>query len=208
MATENQDNDKMETAPSLTKRGASRRRLAKAGIGAGINATLESKSAMAADMVCRAPSGSLSHGLAASHYKNGTAPACEGRSPGYWKNTSGWPVARDMMFTAVFYAAKPATACPTRAAVYKNGDYYNPGSYYYARLEDLLNHQDFDKNNVGMHLVAAYLNFRSGKIGFVDLTDLQTMWSELQSTGRYSPTAGVYWDNSQVANYLASIHEL
>jgi len=207
MATENQDNDKTKTAPSMTERGAARRRLTKVGVGAGIIATLESKSAMA-DMVCRAPSGSLSNGLAASHYKNGTAPACEGRSPGYWKNSSAWPVARDMPFTGVFYATQPMTACPPRAAAYKNGDYYKPGSYFYSRLEDLLNHQDFDKNNVGMHLVAAYLNLRSGKIGFLDLNDLQTMWSELQSTGRYSPTAGVYWDNSQVANYLASIHEL
>jgi len=206
MATENQDNDKTDTAPSLTERGAARRRLTKVGLGAGIIATLESKSAMA-DMVCRSPSGSLSNGLAASHYKNGAAPACEGRSPGYWKNSSAWPVARDMLFTAVFYAAPPPMPAPPRAAVYKHGDYYKPGSYYYARLEDLLHHQDFDRNNVGMHLVAAFLNFRSGKIGFLTLTDLQTMWSELQSTGRYSPTAGIYWDNSQVANYLASIHE-
>jgi hypothetical protein len=58
-----------------------------------------------------------------------------------------------------------------------------------------------------MHLVAAYLNIQAGKINFIDLTDLQTMWSELQTTGRYSPAAGIYWDNSQVANYLSSIHD-
>jgi hypothetical protein len=47
----------------------------------------------------------------------------------------------------------------------------------------------------------------SKKVTFLEVTDLQTMWSELQTTGRYSPTAGVYWDNSQVANYLSSIHD-
>lgn len=207
MATENQDNDKIETAPSLTKRGAARRRLAKAGMGAGVLATLESKSAMAS-MVCRSPSGSLSNGLAASHYVNGKAPVCSGLSPGYWKQDNhAWPVSRDLTFVSVFYAASPGTVCPVRAASYSNGKYYEPGSYYCAKLDDMLNHQDFDKNNVGMHLVAAYLNILSKKISFLEVTDLQTMWSELQTTGHYSPTAGVYWDNSQVANYLSSIHD-
>lgn len=205
MATEHQDNDKIETAPSLTKRGAARRRLAKAGMGAGVLATLESKSAMAS-MVCRAPSGSLSNGLATSHY--GTkAPACNGLSPGYWKQPQhAWPVSRDLKFTDVFYGT-PGTNCPVRAASYDGEKCYNPGSYGCAKLEDMLNPQPFDTNNVGMHLVAAYLNVQQKLVGFLDLTDLQTMWSELQTTGRYSPTAGVYWDNAQVANYLSSIHD-
>lgn len=207
MATENQNNDKIETAPSLTQRGAARRRLAKIGMGAGVLATLESKSAMAS-MVCRAPSGSLSNGLAASHYANGKAPACNGLSPGYWKQPQhAWPVSRDLMFTSVFYAVGNGTACPVRADSYNNGDCYKPGSYYCAKLADMLNPQDFDNNNVGMHLVAAYLNLQAKYIDFIELTDLQTMWSELQTTGRYSPTAGVYWDNAQVANYLSSIHD-
>ena len=207
MATENQDNDKIETAPSLTQRGAARRRLAKVGIGAGVLATLESKAAMAS-MVCRSPSGSLSNGLAASHYINGKAPLCNGLSPGYWKQSQhAWPVSRDLTFASIFYTVSPGTTCPVREPVYKNGTCYNPGSYFCATLDDMLNHQDFDKNNVGMHLVAAYLNIQAGKINFIDLTALQTMWSELQTTGRYSPAAGIYWDNSQVANYLSSIHD-
>ena len=205
MATEHQDNDKIEPAPSLTKRGAARRRLAKAGMGAGVLATLESKSAMAS-MVCRSASGSLSNGLSTSHY--GTkAPACSGLSPGYWKQPQhAWPVSRGLKFTDVFYGT-PGTNCPVRATSYDNGSWYNPGSYGCATLEDLLNPQPFDTNNVGMHLVAAYLNVQQKLVGFIELTDLQTMWSELQTTGRYSPTAGVYWDNAQVANYLASIHD-
>jgi hypothetical protein len=206
VATEHQYNDKTEPAPSLTKRGAARRRLAKAGMGAGVLATLESKSAMAS-MVCRSPSGSLSNGLAASHY--GTkAPACNGLSPGYWKQPQhAWPVSRDLKFSDVFYAAGTGTICPARAASYESGKYYEPGSYFCAKLEDMLNPQSFDTNNVGMHLVAAYLNIQQKLVGFLELTDLQTMWSELQTTGRYSPTAGVYWDTAQVANYLASIHD-
>ena len=207
MATENQDNDKIETAPSLTQRGATRRRLAKVGIGAGVLATLESKAAMAS-MVCRSPSGSLSNGLAASHYVNGKAPLCNGLSPGYWKQSQHtWPVSRDLTFASIFYTVSPGTTCPVREPVYKNGTCYNPGSYFCATLDDMLNHQDFDKNNVGMHLVAAYLNIMSGKIDFIKVTSLQTMWNELQTSGRYCPTAGVYWDNSQVAAYLSSIHD-
>ncbi|MFS2015513.1 hypothetical protein ACEN88_02920 [Massilia sp. CT11-108] len=206
MATEHQDNDKIEPAPSLTKRGAARRRLAKAGMGAGVLATLESKSAMAS-MVCRSPSGSLSDGLSTSHY-GPKAPACGGLSPGYWKQPQhAWPVSRDLKFTDVFYAASPGTACPVRAASYDEGKCYNPGSYFCAKLEDMLNPQPFDTNKVGMHLVAAYLNLEQKLIDFIDLNDLKTMWSELQTTGRYSPTAGVYWDNAQVANYLCSIHD-
>lgn len=206
MATENQDNDKIQTAPSLTQRGAARRRLARIGMGAGVLATLESKSAMAS-MVCRSPSGSLSNGLSTSHY-GPQAPACSGLSPGYWKQSQhAWPVSRDLTFTSVFYAVSPGTACPVRAASYDNGKYYEPGSYFCAKLEDMLNPQSFDNNNVGMHLVAAYLNIQAKYVGFLEVTDLQTMWSELQTTGRYSPTAGVYWDNAQVANYLSSIHD-
>jgi hypothetical protein len=208
VATENQDNDKIKAAPSLTQRGAARRRLAKVGVGAGVLATLQSKSAMAS-MVCRSPSGSLSNGLSTSHYGT-TAPTCEGLSPGYWKQDQhAWPgaVSRTAMFTSVFYASSAPAACPARAASYPNGSYYNPGSYACATLDDMLCHQDFDSNNVGMHLVAAYLNVMSKKVTFLEVTDLQTMWSELQTTGRYSPTAGVYWDNSQVANYLSSIHD-
>jgi len=204
VATEHQDNDKIEPAPSLTKQGAARRRLAKAGMGAGVLATLQSKSAMAS-MVCRSPSGSLSNGLATSHY-GAKAPACNGKKPEDWK-TAGWPVSRDLKFTDVFYAANPGTYCPVRAASYEDGKYYNPGSYFCAKLEDMLNPQPFDTNQVGMQLVTAYLNVQQKLVGFLELTDLQTMWSELQTTGRYSPTAGVYWDTAQVANYLASIHD-
>lgn len=205
MATENQDNDKMETAPSLTKRGASRRRLAKAGIGAGIIATLESKSAMAADLVCRSPSGSLSHGLAASHYKNGTAPACNGMGLDYWKSAA-WPVDRDKMFSSVFYVKMKHGHCPARASTHAPGEYHKPKSFACATLADLLNDQDFDPAGVGREFVLAYLNFSSGKIGFIDLTQLQTMWSELATSGHYSPTAGVNWGNVEVASYLNSTH--
>jgi hypothetical protein len=160
-----------------------------------------------ASMVCRSPSGSLSNGLSTSHY-GPKAPACSGLSPGYWKQPGrAWPVSRTLKFTDVFYAPAGTGSCPARASSYPNGQCYNPGSYACATLEDMLNPQSFDTNNVGMHLVAAYLNIQANYVGFIDLNDLKTMWSELQTTGRYSPTAGVYWNNSQVANYLSSIHD-
>ncbi|MFS2022173.1 hypothetical protein ACL58G_03725 [Massilia sp. GER05] len=210
MATEHQDNDKIEPAPSLTKRGAARRRLAKAGMGAGVLATLESKSAMAS-MVCRSPSGSLSDGLSTSHYGN-TAPACSGMGPDYWLAPKcGWPVSRDLMFSRVF-SVTSGGSCPTRytdtyyAKKTSGAKYYEPGSYGCAKLSDMLNPQSFDTNRVGMHLVTAYLNILQGYVGFLKVEDLQTMWNELQSTGRFSPTASVYWGTAEVAHYLSSIH--
>lgn len=179
-------------------------------MGAGVLATLESKSAMAS-MVCRSPSGSLSNGLSTSHYGK-TAPACNGMGPDYWQNPKcGWPVSRSLMFSSVFPGGSSGS-CPTRysdtyyAAKKTGAKYYEPGSYACARLSDMLNPQSFDTSRVGMHFVVAYLNIQQGYIGFLKVEDLQIMWNELQSTGQFSPTAGKYWSTAEVAHYLSSIH--
>jgi hypothetical protein len=71
----------------------------------------------------------------------------------------------------------------------------------------LLTHQSFDQNNLAMHTIAAYLNILSGRVSFLSVETLQSMWSEVTTTGVYNPTAGVTWTRDQVAKYLDSIHD-
>jgi hypothetical protein len=196
VATENQENNGNAAPLSLSERGATRRRLAKAGIGAaGILATLESRATMS-PMLCKSPSGALSGGLS-SHY--GPAPVCRGRSPGYWKNhTSSWPVPIGTWFADVFYVAGNRRYCTVKQ---KNT------SYLCSTMLNLVSPQSFDKYNLAMHAIATYLNIKSGKINFLSVDTLLAMWADVQIKGYYSPTAGVKWNAEQVKNYLQATHD-
>ncbi len=124
---------------------ASRRQFTKAGLGiSGVILSLASRPVLGG-VVCKSPSGFLS-GNASTH---GPQPVCQGRSPGYWKNHEGsWPISTETQFSSVF---------PT-----------SPDSPYakYTLLQ-LLTPKDDDKHNLGMHLVAAYLNAISGWTPFL-----------------------------------------
>jgi hypothetical protein len=195
VATEDQDNDKNAVPSPLGKRGAARRRLAKAGIGvAGVLYTLESRAAMS-PMMCKSPSGALSGGLS-SHY--GPAPVCQGLSPGYWKNHTDWPCSRDMMFADVFYVRGDRSTCKIKE---------NQASYLCSTMRDLLSPQSFDRYNLAMHVVATYLNIISHRISFLSVETLSAMWYDVQAKGHYSPVAGVYWSPEQVKNYLQATHD-
>jgi hypothetical protein len=179
----------------LGKHGAARRRLAKAGIGAaGILATLESHAAMS-PMMCKSPSGALSGGLS-SHY--GPARVCQGLSPGYWKNHADWPCATDTLFSSVFYVAGDRSSCSVKE---------NKASYLCTTMLDLLSPQGYDRYNLGMHVVATYLNILSSRINFLSVETLSAMWYDVQTKGQYSPVANVYWSAEQVKNYLESTHD-
>lgn len=195
MATEDRHHDDNTVPPGLSERGKVRRRLAKAGAGVGVLLTLESKQAMATSAMCKSPSGSLSGGLS-SHY--GPAPTCRGLSPGYWKNHDDWPIARTTMFASVFYVPGDYTQCDPKQA---------PTSYLCANMLTLLSHQSYDYNNLAMQTIAAYLNILSGRISFLSIETLQSMWTEVTTNGVYNPTAGVSWTRDQVASYLDSIHD-
>jgi hypothetical protein len=187
VSTEDQA-ERADGAPSLSPRGNARRRLTKAGLGAaGLLWTLESRAGMKT-MVCVSPSGALSGGLHSNYI--GTAPKCDGKSPGYWKNHDGWPVERDKAFKDVF-------SC--------NG--VNAETYGNKTLLEIVQGCDFDKYNLGMHLVAPYLNVLSGQIGFLSVQTLQQMWSQLQSPGYYTPAKGVFWSPEQTKNYLEATHD-
>lgn len=66
----------------------------------------------------------------------------------------------------------------------------------------LLSPQSYDKNNLGMHLVAAYLNAKAGYTPFLTAERVKSMWTEIQGNTYFSPTAGVNWDSVKVVDYI------
>jgi len=195
VATEDQDNEKNAAPSPLGRRGAARRRLAKAGVGAAaVLYTLDSQASMGG-MMCKSPSGALSGGLSSNY---GPQPACQGLSPGFWKNNDAWPCSRSTMFADVFYVPGNRTMC---------SDDKNKASYLCSTMLDLLSPQGFDRYNLGMQMVATYLNILSGRIGFLSVETLVAMWYDVQTKGTYSPIASVYWSPEQVKNYLAATHD-
>lgn len=184
MSTEDQAGRSPEAAP-MTTRGAARRRLAKAGLGAaGVLWTTQAS----ATRVCISASAALSSGLH-SKKPNATNVTCEGRSPGYWKNHGGWPVSSDTHFRKIFSCSSATD-----------------GTYGSATLLELVQGCKFDKHNLGMQLVATYLNVKVGWISYISERTLVQMWSELQSTGHYQPARDVFWDAETTKKYLASTH--
>lgn len=173
-------------AAGLSPAGASRRRLA--GIGAsGVLLTLASNGAMAT-MVCKSPSGAMSGNLVASR-----APAsfaCEGRSPGYWKNHprawSGSGVRTSEQFNRLF-------SCGGRR------------EFESVTCMSILSHKSYDTNNLAMHLMATYLNVASGNISFMSLETVTSMWTECIRTGSYKPSATAKpWNAADIVIYLRS----
>lgn len=187
MSTEDQAGRPDQAAP-MTPHGASRRRLAKAGLGAaGVLWTTQAH----ATRMCLSPSAALasvSSGLD-SNKPDDARFSCSGRSPGYWKNHGGWPVPPDTRFGSIFPCAK------------HNADTYAP-----ATLLSLIEGADFDKQNFGRHIVASYLNVKSGWISYISEETLLKIWRELQSTGHYQPAKNVYWDVETTKHYLESTY--
>lgn len=168
------------TGDQLTDSASSRRQFTKASLGlSGVIFSLASRPVLG-DVVCKSPSGFLS-GNASTH---GPQPVCLGRSPGYWKNhLESWPIATDTQFRNVF---------PT-----------SPSSVYakYTFVQLLTPQQD-DRQNLGMHLVAAYLNAISGWTPFLKTETIIAMFAEWQSKGTFSPTATVQWTSADIVTYL------
>jgi hypothetical protein len=157
----------------------SRRRFTKSGLAvSGVLVTLASRPVLGSP-VCKSPSGFLSGNLST----HGTPPVCAGRSPGYWKNELSWPINRNTLFRHVF-------SCVPQSP------------YGTISMLDLLTHQDFDNNNLGMHLVGAYLNAVSGWTPFLNVETIKSMFSQWQSQGYFSPTPTVHWSAAQIVDYL------
>lgn len=168
------------TAP-LTPTGAARRRIAGLGV-SGVVMTVASNHAMAA-LVCKSPSGALSGNL------NSQRPdvVCNGVSPGFWKNhPQEWPaeVKKTDRFSKFFpcHGVLSGVSCM-----------------------DILSHQAADANNVGMHIMATYLNVCSGRITFLTRQAVVDMWTKYSNHGTYTPTSGATpWSGQELVVYLTS----
>jgi hypothetical protein len=201
---QNQHPDKEGTAlPPAQRDGApanpGRRRFTRAGIGAsGVILTLASDPALGATgtttpFMCRSPSGSLSGGLQS---QPGTQTVvCNGLSPGYWINhPEAWP-------NSIYPVTTKQHSATTYASVFPFGstNLYKTGS-----LMSVMTNNDpaQDPYNLGMHLAAAYLNVRSGRINYFTVAVLKAMWHDLVTYGYYTPTAGTKWYAEDIKNYL------
>ena len=166
-----------------------RRRFAGAGIASGVILTLKSPSAMAAS-VCRAPSGAMSGGLS-SHQPTQTQ-VCNGRLPSYW-------VAQKSPLPPVCTTFSKVFTCSSRT-----------GSYRDTPVLDILKQQNYDRDRVGMYLMAAYFNAYTGRTSFLKVPAVIAIWNEWQSTGAnvggtYTPIAGgKKWGSREIVAYLAS----
>ena len=175
-------------APSMTPRGAARRRLTKAGLGAAsVLWSLDSRATMK-PMICVSASAALSGGLSSSYVNQPVE--CSGRSPGYWKNHDGWPCASNTPFNDVFGCSGA-----------------NSNTYGKKTLQQIVSGCDFDRYNLGCHLVATYLNVLSERISFLSVQTLQNIWTQLQSKGYYEPAKGVFWGVEQTKRYLEATHD-
>lgn len=172
---------------ALNGHGAARRRLARAGLGAaGVLVTIESRATLHHGPICVAPSAALSSG-ADSTYTKGRV-TCAGRGPDYWCRMSHyWPCSRNIKFGELFHC--------------KGGN----TKYANVKLVDILG-QDKYEGFIGRHLAATYLNILTGKISFLNERTLDTMWSELQTTGLYRPAPKVYWPAQVVRLYLEATY--
>lgn len=196
MANQEQQNQSgaAPAAPTLPPRSLARRRFARAGLAvSGSLLTVANATGVTAH-ACATPSGSLSGGL---HSRAPEAPPelCGGLSPGGWKSDAGaddtWPVPKNTLFSALY------------------GCTGIQGSRYAGKtLIQVLNPQTFqnvpgkDPGGIGRHMVAAWLNFKSGKVNVLDDVTLKKMWNEYLGDGTYSPAAGVNWDACTIVRYI------
>lgn len=188
--------DQPGQAPSdagLSSAGASRRRFATRVGGTGVILTLVSQPGMAAGpTMCKSGSGSMSKGITS---RVTTPPlVCAGLSPGFWrKRDRPWP--RGVDKTAPF------------GAVFPNG--FTEYQRTQGTLLSIMWNNDNTKDpfNLGMQLVATYLNILDHKISFLTVDSLKLMWHDLVYYGYYSPSAGIKWYPVDVKNYLEKTHD-
>jgi hypothetical protein len=179
------------TDAALGARGASRRRFARAGVGAtGVLLTLASNPGMA----CSVNVGMSGYQSAVTAAKTGmkvskapTTPS-NGLPPDRWAGGSGWPCATNIQFGHVFSCSRTnSTLGEKTLMVHCKGTTGLTG----------------DKVKIAKLLTAAHLNVLSGRSPFLTLPALQAVWNEFQSKGQYTPMAGVTpWNAADIVTYL------
>lgn len=111
---------------------------------------------------------------------------CAGRTPGYWKQPQ-------------WFGQWPAPSCvPTGNNATKFDDVFGalggyPGKTLLYVLE--LPGNSIGRDALARHIVAAYLNAKSGKTPANVLSEatVKAVWSDFVRLGYYEPTAGIKW---------------
>lgn len=173
------------TTEPLSAAGSARRRFAKrAGIGStGVVLTLVSQPGMAT-LVCASPSRNMSTMASA---RPGQTVACSGIGPLAWSKNGGWPCSTSACFGQIFPCGN--------------------NSYGSTPLMTILcNTATDDTSKFGAALVATYMNVKSGKISFLSQEDVVSMFTEIQGSYQYKPTATTTWSMSQLTAYLQSTY--
>ena len=169
-------------APTSEAINQSRRRFTQAGFAAsGVILSLNSPSVLATTKTSMSPSGFVS-----GNRSRGPDHKPNGRSPGYWKNhLYAWPCSTNIKFNSVFKC-------------YRNSVY---SKYTFV---DLLEKKKDDRHNFGMHLVAAWLNAKSGLTPFLREDVILSMYSQWQEKGYFSPipNGSVQWGAEDIVQYL------
>jgi hypothetical protein len=174
------------TTEPLSAAGSARRRFAKrAGLGStGVVLTLVSQPGMAT-LVCKSPSRNMSK-LASAH-PGEAAVACSGVGPLTWYKSGAWPCSQNACFGNIFPCGNTSDASTPLKTV-------------------LGNTATDDTSKFGAALVATYMNVMSGKIGFLTQEDVISMFTEIQSSYQYKPTATTAWSISELTAYLQSTY--
>ncbi|MDB5905925.1 MAG: hypothetical protein JWP34_39 [Massilia sp.] len=175
----------------MSAKGVARRRFARAGAGASAGAilTLASQPAMAT-LVCASPSGALSGNLS----RHNEATACNGLSPGFWKNNHSLWSGAYTNGTSKFQLTFPTTSRCSQLNAYTCFDIVDPNQVT----------NGHDPDNVAMHIMATLLNVRSNRIGFLTENQVMAIWNSYSATGTYKPTSTVTWGGAQIVAYLTS----
>ncbi|CAN7661486.1 hypothetical protein LJR289_005099 [Pseudoduganella sp. LjRoot289] len=177
-----------ETAAPPAFAGAARRRFATKGAATlGAILTVKSQPGMACD-ICYSPSGFASGNLN-SHTPQ--SAACSGLSPGYWKmHPESWH-----------------NGCLSTTKFQKKFTVSTGCQFFGTEMMTLLDHQEYDQDNVAMHIIAAYQNALAGKTSFLPPSKVQAIWNEYWTTGGsgrgyYTPMAGKKWYGADITAYL------
>lgn len=185
--TPDQGNDVVadSSTEQLSTVGNARRRFAKrAGVGSGVLLTLVSQPGMAS-VVCKSPSRNMSTMASA---RPGEVIKCSGMGPNAWYTSGNWPCSKDYK---------------TFGSVFPCGN----NSYGNTLLKNVLCATGTDSTTqFGKALVAVYLNLQSDRINFLTMEDLVSMFTEVQSTYQYKPTATTTWTIPQLTDYLKSTY--
>lgn len=195
----------------------SRRRFNRAGIGASaVILTLTSRSVLAQSNTCASPSGFNS--VKPSHDTQDLR--CDALSADRWLDPEQqWPVSKDTQFGHLFGRSSMVFS-PSTPSKFYDPKFYAPmtardekaaksngsvGNDQVTRLDEATLPQALknpETHEVVKYLIVAYLNFRAGYTSYP--TDLQAIaiFKEWQSSGQYTPTAGIKWSTQDILTYL------